>query len=711
LQYIQYGYLYNRKFSFYQKNNMRLSMFSKHYRCASVVSCLLLIVISFGSIFLPGYTKTAHAATVSGPTIAFNHKTVYIGQNLAVTGQGLTPQTSYQLVLVLNDGTYRDLGGYLWTDNNGNLSQTINFNPDAVVQGTYVIDLYPSGFSSTTPVVAQTTVHVVPSLTSVTGNPGLPVTIQGAGFSPNENLSIFFGDPTQGTPEGTTTSTEYGDVSFSFPLPAHLIPGTYSVTVVRSNNKPAAVSGKIHIYPLTLTAPGGSKAQQVITVRGTGFAPGEYVNLTWNANGGQQLYNDVADNKGAFRFVLPLPAAPLGSYIIQATGAISGLSVSTNINVGPGISLSNPNTYPGQSNPGGTIAVYGGGFNANEQVNVYFQNVKNGVTTVTSDSTGNITTTISVPLHYSPTTTYYVYAKNVAGTASAHAKFTFITPHVVFDHPFDLDINEGLIFVSGFGANESVQIVNHYQQPTQSTVTTLTTNAQGTVEASLEWPSTPEGKEIPFAVIGKTTKLVATSTYTVGPMFVADTDQVSYAIGNAGDMVSFSCKNFAANEQVNITFNKIVVATTTSGNDGSFKVAVTIPAIESVSTGSGKIQVLAVGTTSGLVAGSDPMFAITFYYQPTLTLTPTTGPSGTTITVTGAHFPANAVIPVGWDGPFTPDPNLWGYPQGTYALANADANGNFTQTIQADGLVSGQTYHVTAPITLDFSTTATFVAQ
>ncbi|GHO53833.1 hypothetical protein [Ktedonobacter robiniae] len=62
----------------------------------------------------------------------------------------------------------------------------------------------------------------------------------------------------------------------------------------------------------------------------------------------------------------------------------------------------------------------------------------------------------------------------------------------------------------------------------------------------------------------------------------------------------------------------------------------------------------------------------------------------------------------------TPNPYYYYYPTGTYALISADQNGNFTTTIQADGLVSGQTYHVTASdFTYGFSSvsTATFVAQ
>ena len=113
----------------------------------------------------------------------------------------------------------------------------------------------------------------------------------------------------------------------------------------------------------------------------------------------------------------------------------------------------------GQSNPGGQISVTGGGFNANEQVNVYFQTKKNGVTTVTTDSTGSIDTTITVPMHYSSGTTYYVYAKNVTGTAYVRAKFTYIPPSVLFSDRFSADPSAGTLYIGGFGANKRYRLL------------------------------------------------------------------------------------------------------------------------------------------------------------------------------------------------------------------------------------------------------------
>lgn len=362
-------------------------------------------------------------------------------------------------------------------------------------------------------------------------------------------------------------------------------------------------------------------------------------------------------------------------------GASSGLSVSTAIKFGPGISLYTPGRIAGQSNPGGQITVYGGGFNANEQVLVYFQVEKNGVTTATTDASGSFTATIAVPMQHAPNTTYYVYTKNADGTFHTRAQFTYVTP--TFGYFSRGGGGEsGTVYVDGFGANETIQIVDRYQQPNQVNVTTLTADATGAVIAVVDWPSTAhnDADQVTFAGIGQTTQITFTATHSLDPAITSNNSYPFSAMGQAGDMLQLLAIDFVAGEQVQITFNDKVVYTGTSDVNGAVAASILVPALEDVSSGAGNIQVKAVGLSRNL--SSWPSFI--FYYQPTLTLTPTTGPSGTTITVTGAHFPAGSYFPLEWDGPFTPNPNYYYYPTGTYALISPDQNGNFTTTIQAD---------------------------
>ena len=184
-----------------------------------------------------------------------------------------------------------------------------------------------------------------------------------------------------------------------------------------------------------------------------------------------------------------------------------------------------------------------------------------------------------MPLFYSPTTTYYVYVKNVARTTQARAQFTYITPSVTFSHRYSPDTSAGTLYIGGFGTNETIQIFDHYQQANQVKIMTLTADASGSAITAFTWPSSPHANPITFAVIGKTTRLIATSTHPVDPTLLTTTPYENYAIGKAGDTVLFKGKDFAAGEKVNITFNGKVVFTSTSNRDGSF----TAPVVNSSS--------------------------------------------------------------------------------------------------------------------------------
>ena len=117
-------------------------------------------------------------------------------------------------------------------------------------------------------------------------------------------------------------------------MPSGLTAGDYSVTVVRSAQTPLIITGTIHLYPLTLSMISEGSGTQAFTALGTGFVPNEYVTLTWNANGGQDLLNSQeVDNNGSFEFTVWMPAAPKGNYTIIAKGSTSGFAARTGIRI------------------------------------------------------------------------------------------------------------------------------------------------------------------------------------------------------------------------------------------------------------------------------------------------------------------------------------------------------------------------------------------
>jgi hypothetical protein len=206
-------------------------------------------------------------------------------------------------------------------------------------------------------------------------------------------------------------------------------------------------------------------------------------------------------------------------------------------------------------------------------------------------------------------------------------------------------------------------------------------------------PNEPDLSSVPIEAIGNFSKFSA--SVTVYPYAKINLQPAS---GPTGTQVTISGGGFGANETVNIgfqTFNNTVTSTTTDST-GAFSVNYTMPLSLAVK----EYAFYALGATSG-VEGS-AFFQIT----PILTITPTTGSSGTNITVKGQSFSPSISIQIQW---CNSGHNLLT----TLATVTTSATGTFKVNVTApQGLVSGTTYYVEAYGDFGYSTPAiAFVAQ
>ena len=161
-------------------------------------------------------------------------------------------------------------------------------------------------------------------------------------------------------------------------------------------------------------------------------------------------------------------------------------------------------------------------------------------------------------------------------------------------------------------------------------------------------------------------------------------------------MVQVSGGGFASAETVTVSYQGTSVGTATTNTSGAFTLNFTVPTTTSL----GYTSVDASGNTSGVSASAS------FNVTPTVTITPTTGSSGTSITVMGNYFSASSTVDLYWYDPSTGSSSYFG-------TFNTTSTGTFTTTITAPaGLTSGNTYYVQA---YDGSTgilaQAAFVAQ
>ncbi len=649
---------------------------------ATIVPALLVVR---GSLAHAAGTNN-QIATVN-PTLSTSTSTVRVGQTIVVQGQGFAPNENMNLEL--DASTITNLGS-IPCDSTGTCLGSVTLNLyQPITQGTYplvatgdtsgataqaLLRFNPEIFLSVPQRGAKTRQTSASNQASIQVGPGTDMGVVGYTFVANETVHVYLGT-SSGILEGTATVDATGTFFANFTTPTTITPGTHTVTVARTNQHPAQLVSSFVILPPQMTNTPGIHSGQNIRINLKGFQASEYVMISWNANGGQQIGTVFLDPTGAgvscptrheANCLVP-PSAPPGSYTLKATGLASGLQATSTLNIGPGITLT-----PASAGPGSTITVSGGGYTAGETVNVYFQSPKNGTIPTTTDQAGAFSVSLTVPTTYSTNVNYFVSAVNASGTEHARTQFYFALPNVTSDYNptfgslFDF-------FGSGFQANEQVALYWNYQQTGQFKVQTVTADQFGSFFLPIDTPSDPHLGSVTIAGIGVTSHLTATaSIYEQGAIVL------NPSLGVAGTKIHIRGGGFGSKEAVTVTAGGVLIATVTTNVAGGFSTTYVVPA----TSPQGPIFIQAVGATSGVVFQSE------FYVSPQLSITPKTGPAGTVITVSGHQFSAGFSYDIYW---YYPDSQSASY----LTTVTADSTGNLSATINAPAnIIAGHRYYI-----------------
>jgi hypothetical protein len=141
--------------------------------------------------------------------------------------------------------------------------------------------------------------------------------------------------------------------------------------------------------------------------------------------------------------------------------------------------------------------------------------------------------------------------------------------------------------------------------------------------------------------------------------------------GPAGQSVSALASDFVPGELVELYFNVGSTGTCTADTVGNCTTTFTVPVVPG-----GSYAVAARGETSGLLADT------TFVVTPTLTLSPTSGPAGTSVVAYATSFAAGEIVNVDWNGAFA-------------CSGTADSGGSTSCSFAAPAVSAGS-YPVTA---------------
>ncbi|HEY1296681.1 MAG TPA: hypothetical protein VGJ60_26690, partial [Chloroflexota bacterium] len=177
-----------------------------------------------------------------------------------------------------------------------------------------------------------------------------------------------------------------GLVNFQFTVP-QLANGQYQVLATGKTRGSASVTYTISGTSLSLSAQQGPPGTS-ITATGTGFQPGETVQVFFN---GAQVGTPVADTAGTFKSTFNIPTIANGKYQVDAKGQTSGNTASAPFTVGgANVALSTDSGAVGAS-----VTATGTGFAPGDSVRLVFAGSL--VSTQNADTTGSVTFNFTIP--------------------------------------------------------------------------------------------------------------------------------------------------------------------------------------------------------------------------------------------------------------------------------------------------------------------------
>jgi len=472
---------------------------------------------------------------------------------------------------------------------------------------TAIISLFIISMLATVPLaLAQPTLTISPA----TVPPGTSVTYSGSGYTNLGEVRVYL----DGVLVDTTYANETGAISDSFTVPDPKPAGWYTVRALDVSTGAFAQAGFVVEPEITLTPTSGPPGTSV-TVSGKGFAASKGVNITWDG----KLWGTTTTNiYGSFSVALVAPDGTVGVHTVKATDTDGNWGEETFTISTPVITLT-PNT----GSPGDTVTVSGTLFKLNSAIDITWDGAPWG--TDTTDATGAFSVDLIVP--DATQGAHTVMATDGAGNYDEEA-FT-VVPKITLTPASGSPGTSVTVTGKGFTGSSTVDITFDVI----SWATGVKTDATGSFSAS--------GLIVPDSTYNGHTVMATdgAGNYDEEAFTVVPKITLTPASGSPGTSVTVTGKGFTGSSTVDITFDVISWATgVTTDATGSFSASGLIVPDSTYN-----------GHTVTATDAAGKWDSETFTVGPIITLTPTSGPIGTSVTVTGKGFTGSSTVDITFD--------------------------------------------------------------
>ena len=600
--------------------------------------------------------------TITTPAISLVPTSSAVGSSVIVTGSGFSVTTAIGAFTFGGSTPGTQTCTSQTTSSAGAFACT--FTVPADVAGPYTVTTSGSDIGSVSADTASAS-FTIPALPATTTSVVcVPSSI--AVGSPSTCTATVTGASPTGTITWSQTSLNGGSVTFSSGTCA-LSSGACSVTATGvsagsvlvlgayggdGSNAPSSGTFSLAVSTPTLTiTPSQGPTGVTTTLSGGSYSHSYTYNYCYKANTGSP---SVCSS--ALQFTTDSSGNIPGGKSVATSGATNGLVVvsdpiSSNVIASSTFTITTPaiSLNPSQGLVGNSVSVTGTGFSVSTSIGTFtYAGSTPGTQTCTSQTTsgtGAFSCTFTVPASSAGAHTVIASGSDLGSVPAdtASAAFTITTPAISLVLTHGAAGSSVIVTGSGFSVSASIGTFTYAgSTPATQTCTSQTTSSAGAFACTFTVPGSAVGPHTVIASgsdIGSVPTDTASATYTIDPLPATTTSVVcvpsSVAVGSPSTCTATVT---GASPTGTITWSQ----GSTNGGSVTFS-SPTCP------LSSGTCSVTATGVAAGTVIvdgvyggdGSNAASSGTFSLSvttPTLTITPSRGPTGVTTILSGGSY-------------------------------------------------------------------------